>query len=633
MSFFLAIGFSFHTNLKQNQNPFQNTLEYLTKIKLTIIRIALYLCIWMGWLFLARLLFVVSNYHFTADYSSRQISAAFWYGAYIDLSLTGYFTFFLILLLMTSMLSSRNGVRIIAGWNMILLCIACIAHAVNNVLYKDWGFPLDDTIFRYISHPGEVRNFIHFHTALKFLANMLILFITGWLMFRKLFRHFIMPGPGQLPVLVIVLALMIIPIRGGLGLSTMRPGTVYFSEKMYLNHVAVNPLWNLMYTTIENDKITDSYHFFEDSEALATFDRLSGKADETSEFIFKNKNPDILFIILESFSGGLIDFRYKGSFVTPGLNKLVRKSLFYPNTFASGDRTDKGIVSIFSAYPAQPKNSVMTMHEKCEKLPSLLDSSPDYNSYFYYGGDADFAGMESYLYCTGFQHILDKDAFSAEDFNAKWGVHDHVLFEKFLMDLPHLKRPFITALLTLSSHPPYDIPVPPYWKETGEEALFYNSVRYTDESLVRLIDSLEKTHYWDNLLICIVADHGARYPGNLQNHSPEKFRIPLLFTGGVIQKHTIQYKKIAQHDIAYTLAKNMNRETSGFRFSHDIFAPKSHPGIYYAFNNGVGWITESCTEVYSLDLHKDIIREGNCENQSNNMKAFLQVLMEDFKNR
>jgi phosphoglycerol transferase MdoB-like AlkP superfamily enzyme len=45
-------------------------------------------------------------------------------------------------------------------------------------------------------------------------------------------------------VLFFAAALIIIPIRGGLQLAPINQSAVYFSNKLFANHAAINPLWN-----------------------------------------------------------------------------------------------------------------------------------------------------------------------------------------------------------------------------------------------------------------------------------------------------------------------------------------------------------------------------------------------------
>ena len=141
--------------------------------------------------------------------------------------------------------------------------------------------------------------------------------------------------------------------------------------------------------------------------------------------------------------------------------------------YSTGDRTEIGLASILSGFPAQPQSSIVHFPKKTEKLPSLIRSLKqlDYNSTFYYGGDISFASMSSFIYNSGIDKIIDKSSFSPKTYNAKWGVHDHILFEKVYDDILKDSSQFLKICLSLSSHPPYDIPEDYYWNENQEEVL------------------------------------------------------------------------------------------------------------------------------------------------------------------
>jgi phosphoglycerol transferase MdoB-like AlkP superfamily enzyme len=493
---------------------------------------------------------------------------------------------------------------------------------------------LDNTIFRYLSTPAEAAEFISWKQYFLFTALISALLLIGLFLF-KLFRmepNFTM-NIDFVPAWIFFAALLIIPVRGGVDLSPIRPGSAYFSNKMFANHSAVNPVWNLIYSTLQSGKLTNQYNFYLPDECDSLFAEHFSHPEVSEEIWIKSQQPNILFILLESFSAGMIHQSFKGKEITPQLNKWIKKSLYFPNTYASGDRTDKGLVSVFSGYPAQPQSSVMMEQKKSEKLPSLIPYFEDYTSVFYYGGDIKFAGMNSYLLSSGFQKIVDKSFFPSESFNAKWGVHDHLIFDKVLADLKVFKQPFVSGILTLSSHPPYDIPVESTWKGIDDESLFLSAAHYTDQSLGNFLDSLSATELWKNLLVVIVSDHGARIPGYHENQEAEKFRIPLLFSGGVILKDSIINKPISQTDIPVTILHQIGKKSEKFIFSKDIFAKINDPYAFYVFNNGMGRVDECGVQIFSMDKSAMIFSTPGCPDKMDFIKIYLQKLMKDYESK
>jgi hypothetical protein len=65
----------------------------------------------------------------------------------------------------------------------------------------------------------------------------------------------------------------------------------------------------------------------------------------------------------------------------PELGKIADEGILFRNCFASGDRSDKGLIAILSAFPAQPTASVMTMPKKTAHLPILSQISKTGISY------------------------------------------------------------------------------------------------------------------------------------------------------------------------------------------------------------------------------------------------------------
>lgn len=139
----------------------------------------------------------------------------------------------------------------------------------------------------------------------------------------------------------------------------------------------------------------------------------------------------------------------------------------------------------------------------------------------------------------------------------KWGVHDHILFEKMTQDLLKEPRPFIMTGLSLRSHPPYDIPDADVWNEKDETTLFVNAAHYTDKALGKMVEQLKQSERWDSLLIIIVADHGGRYPDKVSYCEPKKFSIPILFTGrGSIIRYRYTKSLFSDRYFSYSFTTN-----------------------------------------------------------------------------
>lgn len=83
--------------------------------------------------------------------------------------------------------------------------------------------------------------------------------------------------------------------------------------------------------------------------------------------------------------------------------------------------------------------------------------------------------------------------------------------------------------LTLSSHEPFETPVPVTIIGDDDGSKFLNSLHYTDSIVFSLINEFKKQIWWKNTIVAIVADHGHRMPST--GKKIDDFKIPMLLIG------------------------------------------------------------------------------------------------------
>jgi phosphoglycerol transferase MdoB-like AlkP superfamily enzyme len=165
--------------------------------------------------------------------------------------------------------------------------------------------------------------------------------------------------------------------------------------------------------------------------------------------------------------------------------------------------------------------------------------------------------------------------------------------------------------------------------ETNEEK-YLNSLAYTDSCLGDFIRAFKKTKYWDNSLVIITADHGHLYPGPTEIIEPATYRIPLIWTGGIVKKHAVIDNICGQPDLIPTLVKQFGWKPDSALFGHDIFSTPSY--AFYMCDSGWGYISNEGEYFYdqSSTKFKCFVKNGNTEPDFDFAKAYLQVLHEDF---
>ena len=320
-----------------------------------------------------------------------------------------------------------------------------------------------------------------------------------------------------------------------------------------------------------------------------------------------SKSPNVIFIVLESFTSAIIEELGGKKGVTPNFRALSNEGIMFTNFYGIGDRTKIGTVGIFSGFPSLPQKPVIEFHNKVQKLPSLCKSlkKEGYTSKFYYGGDLHFASMNSYLSNIGFDNTVSMDDFPSELNTSKWGVHDEFLFDRLYHDIKLEKQPFFKACLTLSSHEPFDVPMETAIQGNDENSLFMNSAYYTDKCLGEFIAKLKRLPSWDNTLVVLIADHGSRYVGNYVPNDPDKYKIPMLWLGGCLKQKGIKIDKYGcQPDLAATLLPQMGIDASDFTIGKNLLNKSQKGFAYFTYNNGFGYVNSEESLIFDLNSNK-----------------------------
>ena len=590
---------------------------------------------WLLWMTFSRIIFGVYNVIYAQHISFKDFIGACYHGIYMDLSMAGYVVLIPLILASVYEFTGAKTISIINRYySFFVLILFSFINAADTVIYKNWGYKLDATPLFYLKKAGEVSAFISLTNLISFIIIFSVLVLIGLWGYKKLHLNLSEYSRTKLSgiVAIVLIPVMILPIRGGFGLVPINLSAVYFSQSLFANHMAVNTVWNSIYSLTEKDKLNSKFEFMPASESAALVAALYNENNDSTTHILNTKKPNILFIILESFTGKIIDYNYQGQEVTPNLNKLSKEETYFSNMYASADRTDEGLVALFSGFPSQPKSAIMNYPDKCRKLPSILSpfKQSGYSTRFYYGGDVDFANMGSYLLLMKMDSLIDKKSFPKESYNAKWGVHDHVLFEKLYKDVTQAKAPFFYSCISLSSHPPFDIPVKPLYKGSDELTLFLNTMHYTDDALGKLINNLKRTSIWNDLLVIITADHGAREPMNSEYQVPGRFKVPMIWMGGAINNR-VNYKAIcSQTDLSKTLLKQLDYPTTSFYFANNLYTNSRKEFAWYAFNNGFTYLSPQGQVIYSNDSKSVISRTDTSQISLKNGQAILQEVTKRF---
>lgn len=602
---------------------------------------------WILAFFIQRLTFVLYYSRSFAEAGFTRGIESFWHGLQLDFSLAGYFALLPFLVLIIQYFTGGSFFKVFIKWyTLILIILTVIISGSDLGLYTNWGVKLNYRAVSMLAYPAEAFETIQSAPLFLLTVIMLLQGIVCWILYKVIVApvtgwRFHDRGKVEFSIsMLAAAAAIVISIRGGIQQIPVNESAAYFCPLPIANHAAVNTTWHLFKSISKNsgDGDVNIYSYLPLQEAKELVQDLYAVpgADSTIS-ILKEPAPNVVFIQLESFTAGVVEDLNGDSGVTPVLDRLIDQGLLFTNIYASGVRTDQGIIALLSGFPAQPQTSIIYQPDKIEHLPflSLEFKKKGYENNFYYGGELGFGRFSTIAYHAGFDRVIGEDDFSeARQFN-KWGVDDKSLFEKFAHESKTFTQPFFSYVITSSSHEPFTVPMEPVFEGNSLEEKFKNACYFTDQSLGELLDSVKNTAWYEHTLFVLVADHGHVLPLNSRFDEPARYHIPLLLFGEVLKD---EYKAVrintlgSQTDIAGTLAKQLGLNDKLFTWSNDLLLPQRQQFAFYTFDDGFGWLTPGGTVIFDNRAQKVLQNSvsGDLESNLRKGKAYMQMLYDAF---
>ncbi len=618
---------------------------------------AKYFFFWVGYFIVARLIFV--SYHFvnTQSVGFQNFIQIFTNGIRLDLSAAGYFSALPYVLFSFSFLFAKKEIfgGVVKIYTILFILFSSALIAADLELFKVWGYRIDDTFLKYLMSPNEAAASVSSYPVLLLVSIFLVLsFVSIYIFNKKVLKkgsyteggllEKVLQTPWTKRLLNLFLGLLltvalILPIRGGFQLAPVNQSAVYFSDKSFANYAAINPLWNFFVSVFEKtSEDRNPYTYFIENEAVAALKTLFSDSSKTQKLLRHDvPQPNIIIVTYESLTAKVIERLGGEKGITPNFDTLSHEGILFSNIYATGDRTDKGLVGVLSGYPAIPRANIMEVPRKSAQLPILskILRGVNYNTGFYYGGEAEFANMKSYLLTGEFSKLITKSDFKKEDLSSKWGAFDHVLFERLLLDLQEFKQPFFVNLLTQSSHEPFEIPngwgKPNLLPTNDLDEKFRRVHFYSDQALGTFVREAKKQDWWKNTLMIVIADHSSVH---IEPHDDffGKFHIPMLWLGGVLSVRDTMITQVgSQVDLAATLLAQLNMNHKDCLWSKNLLSVDCKPFAYFAFQNGFGFVQKNGRYVFDTEGSFFIQKEGQVDSLDiKKGKSFLQMSYQDY---
>lgn len=584
------------------------------------------------------------------DIGFGEILSTFYYALKLDVATASYFLIIpFFILFIQSFFSPLWLNQINKIYTGILLFVFVLINNIEFGLYAEWRSKLSYKAFSYLDHPDEIMNSADTFQSIMLISLLIGLTVGGMYLYNRVFftpilRIKIKPV-SSLFFLLLTPIFMLLMARGGIQEIPINQSQSYFSKHLILNNAATNSAFNLFISVNENLKNFNKNPFIEMpfEEAQPIVDKLFESKSDSIPQILTTTKPNIVLLILESWSADLIESLGGEPGITPFFHELEKESLLFDNVYGSGPRSEQAMASIFSGFPAHPITSITVQPDKYKGLPSWVHQLNDkgYFTSFYFGGQLIYGNIKSFILYNAFQKVKEVYDFDQSLPQGKLGVHDEFSLSEMANDMNTVKEPFFSALFTLSSHSPYDQPKPE--KEVlpwgDNERQYINSAHYTDQSLKKFFTQARKTAWFKNTLFIIVADHSHNSYRNHIMQSADYHKIPFMFYGPVLKE---EYRgKVNTHmgyqpDLAATLLPQLGMDASAFKWSKNLLDDKTSEFAYTAYEEGFVWLRPQGEISYEKRFnyyYKNSVPESEFETLDKEGKAFLQVLFQDYMDK
>ena len=528
-------------------------------------------------------------------------------------------------------------------WYFFIIIAAYILTVMGEIgIYGEWGTKLSAKALAYLENPSEVVN-----TAS---TQQTVLLLSLWSCFTLLFCwwyvRWIEPETTEREtehkpewymypaVIILTVGLIFLGMRGGFNEIPISTSSGYFSNYKIVNIMTVNPAYNLAENLTNAAKVKDNAHFnymdFDTAKAI-TEETHQVECDSTV-MILKNDRPNIVIILLESWSADLIESLGGDPSIAPNFHAMEKDGLLFTNFYASANRSQQAIASIFGGLPGLPVTTITNHQEKYYAIPSIIQplDSLGYYSSFYFGGELNYGNILSYLRYNEFDRIVEgKDVKNQRFHKGKLGIQDADMLPWASTDINSQPEPFFTTIFTLSTHSPYDYPKifeELEWPQL--EKVYVNSAKYTDIALKLFMDRAKQQPWYDNTLFLFMADHSHPSYKNYPLESFEYHKIPLLICGKPLNdslRGTTYDKICGNTDIPATLLAQLGVKHDEFFWSKDLFNTCYRPFAFFELYSGVGWKTDEGECIINNDnILKNTFPEDKSDSLMQQGKAYMQ---------
>ncbi|MCP4482109.1 MAG: sulfatase-like hydrolase/transferase [bacterium] len=539
-----------------------------------------------------RIFFIVSFYDQFNALPISEILKSFIIGARFDIFVINYAItpFFIIGSLPFIGLESSKIVQNIYSFLItILFGILYFLHLINIEYFKEYGNHLSFTAIEYLGNSDLIIYMIFKDYPI---IQYIFLFIALMILYRFLFKKFVISifkkEKKQVKLLAQILlfptfsVLLFLGIRGSISQGTMNWGEAFFSNHNIINQATLNPLFNFskdIYYAGKNKKNSLVSYYKNPADAIKRTQKITFQTNEKALYPHKyplmrqtinkgkEKKYNIVILLMEEFIGERVGIIGSNLGLTPHFDKLAKGGLLFDRFYSGGRRTNRGVSCTYTAYFPLVGHSIMVQTEGQQPMSTIgsILKNKGYSTFFINGGDVKFDNMQGFLIPKGIDKIIGQHDFLPKDTINKWGVPDHLVFDRLIQEIDQMaaqEKPFLAYMLSLSNHTPYTLPHSKFTQKKAELSpdASFNTLKYVDYEIGRFFEQIEKKAYFKDTIFIILGDHSKSLHHDLSFDYRKSYVPCLFYAPHILQTPKKVSKFCGQIDIAPTIFAMLNMD-------------------------------------------------------------------------
>lgn len=497
----------------------------------------------------------------------------------------------------------RTGVLYTA---FVLVTFLLLLNAVSEwFFWQEFSTRYNFIAVDYLVYTTEVLGNITESYPIAWIITVLVLTAIGLaVMSRRLIRNSVSQPLSFGKRSLLALCLLLLPALVYIGVPEKWR---HFSRNEYANSLAGNGIYEFVTAFTQNE--LDFYRFYQTLPDKTAFQLLKQQLqlpntrfvsndpyniEREVQYTEPERKLNVVLISVESLSADFMRAFGNTQTITPYLDSLASRSLFFTNLYASGTRTVRGLEALSLSIPPTPGQSIVKRPDNGHlfSLGSVFRSK-GYTTQYIYGGYSYFDNMKTFFGNNDYT-VIDRSAIKPADVHYQniWGVADEDLFTLALHTLDSNEathKPFFTQIMTVSNHRPYTYPdgridIPPSTQSRE------GAVKYTDYAINRFLQESGTRKWFDSTVFVIVADHCAGSAGSVEL-PVTGYHIPMLiYAPKIVQPRTVN-ELTAQIDVAPTILGMLRFHYNSKFFGQDVLnTPAEKQRAFISTYQGLGYM-------------------------------------------